>query len=87
MSRVIGVRISERILAIAETMVELGMAKSRNEALNIILEKSAKEVVLEIQRAMNIEERVRKYEEEGGIDLGSVNLAEFIRRERDRWTT
>jgi len=87
MSRVIGVRISERILAIAEMMVELGMAKSRNEALNMILEKGAREVVLEIQRAMNIEERVRKYEEEGGIDLGSVNLAELIRRERDRWTT
>mgnify|MGYP000630865926 CR=1 FL=1 len=36
---------------------------------------------------MNIEEKVRKYEEEGGIDLGSVNLAELVRRERDRWTT
>ncbi len=34
-------------------MVELGMAKSRNEALNIILGKDAKEVILEIQEAMN----------------------------------
>ena len=34
-----------------------------------------------------VSERARKYEEEGGIDLGSVNLAELIRRERDRWTT
>ena len=36
---VIGVRISKRILAIAEMMVKLGMAKSRNEVLNMILEK------------------------------------------------
>ncbi len=87
MSRVIGVRISERILAIAERMVKLGIAKSRNEALNIILEKGAREIVSEIQRAASIEEKIRKYEEEGGIDLGPVDLAELVRRERDRWTT
>ncbi len=42
MSRVVSVRVSQRILAIAEKMVRLGLAKSRNEALNILLGRGLK---------------------------------------------
>ncbi|MCD6349020.1 MAG: VapB-type antitoxin [Candidatus Korarchaeota archaeon] len=87
MSRVIGVRVSRRILAIADKMVRLGLARSRNEALNILLERGAKEVLPEIRRAMKVEEKVKEYEREGGIDLGPVDTAELVRRERSRWTT
>lgn len=87
MSRVVGVRVSQRILAIAEKMVRLGLAKSRNEALNILLERGAREMLLEIRRSMKIEEKIEEYERVGGIDLGRVDLAELVRRERSRWTT
>ncbi len=87
MSKVVGVRVSHRILAIAEKMVRLGLAKSRNDALNILLERGVKDILPEIRKTMKVEEKVKEYEEEGGIDLGPVDLAEFVRRERNRWTT
>ncbi len=87
MSKVVGVRVSHRILAIAEKMVRLGLAKSRNEALNILLERGVKDILPEIRRAMKVEEKVEEYEKEEGIDLGPVDLAEFVRRERSEWTT
>ncbi len=87
MSKVVGVRVSHKILAIAEKMVRLGLAKSRNEALNILLERGAKEILSEIRKAVDVEKKVEEYEKEGGIDLGPVDLAELVRRERGRWTT
>ncbi len=87
MSKVVGVRVSQRILALAEKMVALGLASSRNDALNKLLERGAEEIMKEITEKLKIEEKVRFYEEQGGIDLGPIDMLDLVRRGRDRWTT
>ncbi len=84
----VSLKVKKEVIEIAEEMVRLGIARSRNHAFNIILEKGMRETRKLIEREKRIREALKLIEKKGGLELEERNAAEELSRMRDRsWNT
>ncbi|BBD72746.1 hypothetical protein HS1genome_1135 [Sulfodiicoccus acidiphilus] len=63
--RVVTIKVKDEYYDVAEEMVKVGLAKSKNEAFNLIISYGVGRVVEQIKRRKRIEELTEKWLKEG----------------------
>ncbi len=63
--RPITIKVREEVLQVAEELVRLGIAKSRNQALNVIIEAGLPRALRLLERRRRVAELVERFEREG----------------------
>ena len=77
------IKVRREILELAEEMVRLGIARSRNHAFNIILEVGFREAKRMVERRRAVKELVKKFMEEG-LPFENLPTARDVEEERLR---
>ncbi len=84
MSIVVSIHVKRDIVLLVDEMVRYGMASSRSEALQLLLEAGVKAVREELERRKRIRELVELFEKQGGIRLGRrVDVVSELREMRE----
>ncbi len=84
MSVVVSIRVKKEVLSLVEDMVKYGLASSRNEAFNILLARGVEALREELERRRRVEELVRRFEEQGGIEFPfPTDAVKEVREMRD----
>ena len=65
MSVTVTVRVRRELVELADRMVELGLARSRSHAFNLMIEKGLRSVVEEVERWENIYRKAEELERQG----------------------
>ena len=72
--KIVTIKVKDEYYEIAEQMVEMGLAKSKNEAFNLIMLYGINRAVEEIERKKKVKELTEKWLKEGlPFDLPSSN--------------
>jgi hypothetical protein len=76
MSVVITIKVDKRIAELIEKMISLGIAKTKNEAVNLLIEYGRNEVEKWIEKEEKVEELVNKWLKDGfpykGLDTSDL---------------
>lgn len=84
----VSLKVKKEIVEVAEELVKLGIARSRNHAFNIILEKGVREARRLIEEEKKVREILKLVEEKGGLKLGVRDSSRELAEMRDRfWNT
>ena len=84
----VSLKVKKEIVEVAEELVKLGIARSRNHAFNIILEKGVREARKLIEEEKKVREILKLVEEKGGLKLGVRDSSRKLAETRDRfWNT
>jgi len=84
LSIVVSIHVKRDIVLLVDEMVRYGMASSRSEALQLLLEAGVKAVREELERRKRIRELVELFEKQGGIRLGRrVDVVSELREMRE----
>ncbi len=84
MSIVVSIHVKRDIIVLVDEMVRYGMASSRSEALQLLLEAGVKAIREELERRKRIRELVELFEKQGGIRLGRrVDVVSELREMRE----
>ena len=71
-------------MLLADEMVRYGMASSRNEALQLLLEAGVEAIRKELEHRKRIRELVELFEKQGGIWLGRrIDVVSELREMRE----
>ncbi|BDB99808.1 VapB-type antitoxin [Saccharolobus caldissimus] len=65
MSVVITIKVDKRIAELIEKMIRLGIAKTKNEAVNLLIEHGRSEIEKWVEKEEKVEELVNKWLKEG----------------------
>ncbi|MFP3203755.1 MAG: VapB-type antitoxin [Sulfolobus sp.] len=63
--KIVTIKVKDEYYEIAEQMVEMGLAKSKNEAFNLIMSYGINKAVEEIERKKKVKELTEKWLKEG----------------------
>ena len=81
---VVSIHVKRDIIVLVDEMVRYGMASSRSEALQLLLEAGVKAAREELERRKRIREIVEMFEKQGGIRLGRrVDVVSELREMRE----
>ncbi|ACP37730.1 hypothetical protein [Saccharolobus islandicus] len=76
MSVVITIKVDKRISELIEKMISLGIAKTKNEAVNLLIEYGRNEIEKWINKEEKVEELINKWLKDGfpykGIDTSDL---------------
>ncbi|MDT7862706.1 MAG: VapB-type antitoxin [Saccharolobus sp.] len=76
MSVVITIKVDKRIAELIEKMISLGIAKTKNEAVNLLIEYGRNEIEKWIEKEEKVEELVNKWLKDGfpykGLDTSDL---------------
>ena len=80
----VSIHVKRDIIVLVDEMVRYGMASSRSEALQLLLEAGVKAIREELERRKRIRELVELFEKQGGIRLGRrVDVVSELREMRE----
>ncbi|AAY79738.1 hypothetical protein [Sulfolobus acidocaldarius] len=72
--RVVTIKVNDDINEVAEEMIRLGIARSKNEAFNIMIRKGLNEVKRIVDKRKKVNELVERWQREGlPIELPNSN--------------
>ncbi len=77
------IKVSRRVAEVAEEMVKLGIARSRNHAYNIIIEAGLPEIMKLIERKRRVKELTERFLREG-LPYEELPTAEDVEEARKR---
>ncbi len=80
----VSLKVKKEVYELAMEMVRLGIARNRNHAFNIILEKGYREARRLVFEEKKIGEIIGFIEEKGGLELETRNVSEALKRLRER---
>jgi len=84
----VSLKVKKEFVELAEEMVKLGIARSRNHAFNIILEKGMREARRLVEEEKKVEKIVEIIKEKGGLKIEVTDASKELTRMRDRfWST
>ncbi len=77
------IKVRREIVELADKMVRYGLARSRNHAFNILIERGLSEVKREVEYWENVYRRVGELKRKG-VKLSHGGLNELLARDRQR---
>ena len=83
MSITVSIKVRREVIELANKMVRLGLAKSRSNAFNIMIEKGLKEVLKEVEFWENIYREVEELKKQGFV-LKHGGLTKLLEEDRSR---
>jgi hypothetical protein len=81
MSAPVSIRVRREIVELADKMVRYGLARSRNHAFNILIERCLSEVKREVEYWESVYRRVEKLKREG-FELSHGGLNKLLAEDR-----
>jgi len=83
LSITVSIKVRREVIELANKMVRLGLAKSRSNAFNIMIEKGLKEVLKEVEFWENIYREVEELKKQGFV-LKHGGLTKLLEEDRSR---
>ncbi len=84
MSVVVSIRVKKNIIELVDEMIRYGIASSRNEAFNLLIQKGIEAMKKEIERRKRVRELISVFEKQGGIVLSKqTDVSKEISELRD----